>query len=336
MTPQPEDWELVAAPGRAGRNTGLVRASWDRRAPAAAPRTVVVLGAFRGGTSMAAAVLARLGVPMGPGRDEVVFEDPEFNRLLAGRRLALRRLRALIAERDRASSLWGWKYPGTVRHLGRVCREIRAPHLVVVLRDPLAIAAREHLATGAALGAALASGSRQLRDVVRAAISTPYPMLLASHDKALRAPGDFVDEVCRLVRLEPGSAVRAAAVAAVSPEPRAYLDHARRHSCRGHLDGVSEGVVWGWACDASRGEPLAVEVHLDGRRLGVVTADLARPDLRAAGLGEGEHGFRLALAGPLLDGRRHEIRAIAVEPDWELPGSPLVAELNPRAVDAAP
>ncbi len=337
MIPEPGTWELVAAAGRPGRNSGLVRLGWDRRSPPAGPRTAVVLGAFRGGTSMAAAVLARLGVPMGPGRDDVVFEDPDFNTLLARRWVSRGRVRRLVAERDRAHEVWGWKYPGTVRHLGRVSRELRAPHLVVVLRDPLAIAAREHLATGAPLAVALAGATQQLRALVRTVTATPHPALVVSHDKALRTPAAFVDEVIALMGLAPGPEVRAAAVAVVSPEPRAYLDHARTHSYQGHLDGMDGGVAWGWARDAGRVERVTVEVRLDGRSVAKVRAELPRPDLVVAGIGDGRYGFNLILPDGVLDGGRHELRVLMVEADWELPGSPLlIHDVSPRAPGEAP
>lgn len=286
---------------------------------------------------MAAAVLARLGVPMGPDRDEVVFEDPEFNALLARRWLSRRHLRRLVAQRDRIHDLWGWKYPGTVRHLGIAIRALRAPHLVWILRDPLAIAAREHLATGAPLPTALKGAGKQLRALLRAIAATSYPALVVSHDKAVRAPEAFVDEVIGLLALAPAPEERAAAVAAIAAEPRAYLDHARHHTCQGHLDGVEAGVVWGWARDTVRAEPASVEIRVDGSTVAVVRAELPRSDLADAGFGDGCHGFRVALPDGTLTAPSHELRAVLVESDWELPGSPVtIRGATPQAGGGAP
>lgn len=125
-----------------------------------AQKTVVVLGAFRGGTSLVARVLKALGVFMGaefahPDREYDTVEDAEFQRLLHRRDLLTRAeivpsdfradeiasLRELIAERNARHDLWGWKYPGSVvwcLHAG-IERYLRNPHFVTVFRDPLAV-----------------------------------------------------------------------------------------------------------------------------------------------------------------------------------------------------
>jgi hypothetical protein len=123
-------------------------------------KTVVVLGAFRGGTSMVSQLLRELGVFMGerfacPDGDYDNAEDQEFQDLLYRRDLLtkenvsaadfsaheLSALRVLIEKRNRQHALWGWKYPGTIiwcLHAG-LARYLRNPHFITVFRDPLAI-----------------------------------------------------------------------------------------------------------------------------------------------------------------------------------------------------
>jgi hypothetical protein len=123
-------------------------------------KTVVVLGTYRGGTSMVAKMLRDLGVPMGwcqigPSDPYDSAEDAEFRDLLHRMDLldktqlsaydfssaGLDALTGLIWRRDAAHQIWGWKFPGTVKwllHSGLAAR-LRNPHFITVFRDPLAV-----------------------------------------------------------------------------------------------------------------------------------------------------------------------------------------------------
>ena len=75
----------------------------------------------------------------------------------------------------------------------------------------------------------------------------------------------------------------------------------------GHVDilEIESGEVriggWAWAPDWP-GAGVAVEARLDGRPVAVAAADLRRPDLAAAGIGHGRHGFSIRFDAGLLDG----------------------------------
>ncbi len=108
----------------------------------AGPKTVVVLGAFRGGTSFVAEILYRLGVPMGVDYDPAAavdysnYENHALARLLTARDWPA--VEAYVQQQNEAHDLWGWKWPPTVFHLPRVLPLLRNPHLIAVTRDPVA------------------------------------------------------------------------------------------------------------------------------------------------------------------------------------------------------
>lgn len=65
----------------------------------------------------------------------------------------------------------------------------------------------------------------------------------------------------------------------------------------------------GWAWDRTQpDQPVYVQIFDGAQLLATVRADEPRPDLRAAGIGDGAHGFRYALPPTVRDGRPHEIR----------------------------
>lgn len=94
----------------------------------------------------------------------------------------------------------------------------------------------------------------------------------------------------------------------------------------GHLDACSclEASGWAYAPEAP-GRTLTIEAHVDGQPVARGQANLLRPDLAAAGIGDGRHAYRLSLPPSLHDGAPHQLRMWARLDDAvvELQGSPL-------------
>lgn len=128
-------------------------------------KTVIVLGKPRSGTSLTAGILTTLGVPMNGKALPSAFnpkgsyEDWDFDQLNqailrdAGGDGVLRppplakildqegkyreRVRRLVAEKTR-SPIWGWKTPSTALVADLYLPFVTNPHIIVVLRNPLA------------------------------------------------------------------------------------------------------------------------------------------------------------------------------------------------------
>jgi hypothetical protein len=87
----------------------------------------------------------------------------------------------------------------------------------------------------------------------------------------------------------------------------------------GRVEAVGGGAVVGWAwCPDEPTAGVVVRTMLDGRLSGSTVADLPRPSLVSAGIGDGNHGFRIRLpvgpAGPGPHTLRVEAHGIALPP----------------------
>ncbi|MDO9706840.1 radical SAM protein [Paracraurococcus lichenis] len=76
----------------------------------------------------------------------------------------------------------------------------------------------------------------------------------------------------------------------------------------GCIDDVRHGWVQGWAREGGRDGPARLLARHPGAAPVEVLADGYRPDLAAAGLGEGRHAFRFRLDTPGFDPARLELR----------------------------
>ncbi len=74
---------------------------------------------------------------------------------------------------------------------------------------------------------------------------------------------------------------------------------------RGFIDSVTAVAITGWAQNALFPEqPVALDIVVDGAVVAQTIADRHRADLKAAGLGSGNHSFSVLLASPLTPPQR--------------------------------
>ena len=62
----------------------------------------------------------------------------------------------------------------------------------------------------------------------------------------------------------------------------------------GYVDACDDGMLTGWAARPGDPVPVTVEVMCEGVSLGLAAARIYREDLKAAGIGDGRHGFASA------------------------------------------
>ena len=214
------------------------------------PRQIVILGMHRSGTSMVAGVLQRLGVSMGEymlGSDVSNpaghYEDIEFLRInkaiLAHAGGNWRnppsheaimsvhkfdaQMAALVAKRDAAHELWGWKDPRTCLTLCKWAPLLSEPVYVSVERDLDSVARslmrRNRMTNEEAL--ALDKVYWDRADDTLAAVEGRK--LWVCYDDALLVPERCVEDLARGLGVDP----TADAVAFIDPA----LDHSKVPTC---------------------------------------------------------------------------------------------------------
>ena len=104
----------------------------------------------------------------------------------------------------------------------------------------------------------------------------------------------------------------------------------------GHIDQADRHGLTGWAMDPARpGEAVELELLLDGEQVGRFPADRHRPDLEAAGLGDGRHAFRVQIPGGLSLHAERRLDLQRASDGTAVPGSPVVLARVPPVGEAA-
>lgn len=258
-------------------------------------RTLIVTGVARSGTSMVARVLHGAGVFMGEHLDDVVFEDQELGALFAQPTFDPDRLRDLVRQRDRVHSVWGFKRPQLRMQGPNGIDLFRNPSVVVMVRDPVAVAERYAIAEHLALSHSLSVAMKDLQQMMQFAETITCPVLLVSYEKATRQPDRFIARLLDFCGLDLSPAEQEGLLPLVEPDRPAYIETARR-VLAGYIDCIDDTTLVGWAHQFGLAEPLTVNVLRDGTPIADCVADQYRGDLAASGIGSGRHGFTLDLS----------------------------------------
>jgi hypothetical protein len=286
-------------------NTGIIScapvASRARREQA--KRTFIVTGIARSGTSLIASLLKEAGVFMGAFLHNVVNEDAQILEVL--RRRDMETLKTLVRNRNAENAQWGFKVPNLHAYLKHTeLGMFRNPHLLVIYRDPVAVAVRNALSEHYSEVDALVNSANAMHSMAQFARRAECPVLLLSYEKALSLPNTMIERVLEFCGLALHDADRARLLMQVQPNRPEYLA-ASTSSFEGRIDGVFNGELYGWCWQTGRLEPVRLQVFADDRPVATVVADAFREDLMHAGVGNGCHGFFVPIA-------RHGVRRSAV------------------------
>ncbi len=248
---------------------------------------------------MVARALSAASVFLGDAIDEVVYEDREISRCLDCRDLAA--LSRVVGDRNTRFDTWGFKKPNIhdfVNPKRRSC--FRNPHYIFTFRDPVAIAKRyvisELFEEAMSLGKVVGMQERMARFILR----LRHPVLLLSYEKAIQAPLRCVESIIDFTDLHVDEVQKQGMLASIEPNRTEYLMVARR-VFEGYVDGIDAGVLSGWCRQIGSAEPIQVAVFVNERHIASTLADTYRDDLAAAGIGMGEHGFRVSMKDVVRD-----------------------------------
>ncbi|OGS95972.1 MAG: hypothetical protein A3H31_03220 [Gallionellales bacterium RIFCSPLOWO2_02_FULL_57_47] len=255
-------------------------------------RTLIVLGAPRGGTSMVAGVLHHLGVYMGSDLLPT-FEDPSLSTLmLQGRD---EELKQAIIDRNQTHSDWGWKFPGqsVLEVLPKISGELRNPYFLVIYRDIFAIANRNSISAYGDLFENMKSALNYYTELGEFLASNKSPAMLISYEKVMLNPEVFVEKLRMFLGM--GHEHQSNTIAFIEPNKPAYL-RATDNRCNGFIDRVGAGYVAGWAYSKNQSLPVMVDVEVNGHLVQSVLADQYRSDVQTiVKHPNGKVGFKCAL-----------------------------------------
>jgi hypothetical protein len=257
-------------------------------------KTLLVTGLARSGTSMLAALLQAAGVWLGDHVYEPINEDAEITQILQARDFT--RLDELIERQNASTPIWGFKMPDLHLFLQHdELQRFRNPHLIAIFRDPVAVAARNALSEQYDGEQAMIEATSAMYSLAQFVRASRVPYLLLSYEKALVFPRAFIDNIVDFCGVTLDEAQRTELLQHVQPNRSQYVTTSKR-AFEGHLEGVENGKLIGWARHIGTMAPVLLDLLIDDKLAATFRAAEFRDDLLAAGMGNGNHAFALDLA----------------------------------------
>jgi len=250
-------------------------------------KTIIVLGIPRGGTSMVAGVLSKLGIFMGLQANLAPFyENGELAACFKGKDKA--KAKKIIASYNGQHAIWGIKVLPTAWRFW-LCQDwFREPVYVVVFRDVLAISNRWVISLNKSLLREMFIAIGLNFCLLLFLTFTKRPALIISYEKALLFPEGIVTGLCDFLGLS-GSAPLREAIQFINPSPPSYVMRSTT-DCQldadanyfGYLDHVDSTKVVGWALSISENNPINIELLINGQQKQVIQANALREDVHKA------------------------------------------------------
>jgi hypothetical protein len=174
-------------------NTGIIALNKSN----VTPKSVIVLGVGRSGTSMVAKTLHLAGVSM--NANTVTYEDISLGEAIE--RDDYDKAISLINIRNR-QNIWGFKRPNAIVNLPKYLHRFNNPVFITVFRDILATANRNKISMKWTLEQSLTEAIQQNTVLTSFIRQYTLPNLLISYEKTIQNPEAFVGALVDFCRLE--------------------------------------------------------------------------------------------------------------------------------------
>ena len=254
----------------------------------------VVVGVARGGTSVVAGVLDKLGVYMGDGAVAPVFEDTPLSQAFESKK---RGLAAEIAKRYSANhDHWAWKRPSCINYLPEVHRALGAPNYIFIYRDLLSIAQRNAISMQSDVMASMAVAQKQYSKAHEFLSKNRVRALLLSYEKVMLYPDHFLDQLVAFCGLAPSPQALEAARRFMTHNSPDYLDATRITKAEGVIEQVTAAGVSGWARFVHTHKAPDIELFINDIPVAKVKAHGQVPGHDGAAV---RHAFQFELSGLL-------------------------------------
>ena len=167
-------------------------------------KTLIVLGAPRGGTSMVSGLLRILGIFMGH-RIEGNHEDRDF--IKWKRKNEKEKAIELVDERNQENDIWGVKVPGLILWMKDLEEHFRNPMYIIIYRNTFTSAISKVEKKNVELPLALSVTQNFYSLILEFVKESQNPMLFLSYENCCDNPIEFIETLSEFIGTSPSKEV---------------------------------------------------------------------------------------------------------------------------------
>lgn len=238
--------------------------------------TIVVVGVGRGGTSMCAGTLSKLGVFMGDRAPSPTFEDLDIYEFLAVNNWS--KIENIIQKYNTAHKTWGVKLPALNACLNKTHQILRNPFYIFVFRDIVAVANRASISHRADFIESLKDSQNNYSKILEFIYDKNPDGIALSYDKAISDKENFVENIKGTLKLNSSNETTQRALQFIQRDPNEYIETTSFRGEVGYLDIASTNRIAGWATTDNEA-PATLSIWVNDEFKEKIEATVFREDL---------------------------------------------------------
>lgn len=286
------------------KNKGALTIGADPQSWHDQPRTVIILGVARSGTSIVSGAMHHLGAFVGDEGSEPVFEDQRLKKAIESG--SWKKVDLIIEDYNKRHSIWCYKKPDIVQDLAALeepaneestntvskskapsvrlnkflslHRRLRNPIYLIIFRDIFAIANRNRISVGTDIIENMHHAIAHYKTIVTLIEHIKPNALLLSSEKVLTNKKQFLEQLVNFCGLTPTQGQLTNATNFITKDPKNYILK-RAGKCVGFLDRVQKDSISGWVKNHDNEDIVTVTLTIDGHEISKMEATLFRQDL---------------------------------------------------------
>lgn len=265
-------------------------------------KTLVVIGVARGGTSLIAGTLDKLGIFTGESSRAPVYEDVLLAELFEKGNFS--DAKKVIDAYNSKHKIWLFKRPSIIDYIYDVNKLFRNPIYLIIFKDIFSISNRNSISMNNELLEGLNRAHNDYSKILSFINQNKINGYLLSYEKIMQNSENFVETMSALIGTDIDKTKREEAIRFIEPNPKAYLDASRLTKSIGRIGSIEKKRVIGWGKYLYSNEIGMVELYVNNKLI----ASIEAKDFRQHTLDKNIHptghcGYYFDLSkSPLSDG----------------------------------
>jgi len=223
-------------------------------------KTLIVVGVARGGTSLVAGTLDKLGIFTGEMSREPVFEDVKLATKFENR--DFKSVKKIIEEYN-LHDTWLFKRPSSINYLNEIDTLVRNPIYLIIFKDIFSVSNRNSISMKMDVVGGLRRAYSDYEKILNFIETSSPNAFLLSYEKIMSNKDFFIDTMIELTGNEASDNQKSDAHTFIEPNPKNYLNASRITRSIGKVGSVKKNRVIGWAKYAYSDKEATVELYVN-------------------------------------------------------------------------
>lgn len=223
-------------------------------------KTLIVVGVARGGTSLIAGTLDKLGIFTGEGSHQPIFEDARL--ATAFENSNFESAKETIVEYN-SHETWLFKRPSSLKYLNKIDTLVRNPVYLIVFKDIFSVSNRNSISMKTDIVGGLRKAYGDYEKILNFIEKSSPNAFLFSYEKLMGNKEFFIDTMIELVGGEVTAKQKNDALLFIEPNPESYLDASRITKSIGQIGSVKKNLIIGWAKYAHSNKEATVQLYIN-------------------------------------------------------------------------